>query len=173
MVYRQYLIVFQVWTFTHVAPLPLVKTRHQQRPALGTRSARSSALITANLRHHRRNMREDKRQVLVVWSRRPLVQSDSLRACAVQTALIECVYTDDMQTADLSCPFAYPDKKQSRKKQHRHQQVKCETYIIHCYSPHRPYNSLIWSLCRVVGTQPVCPLNLFHKTRKQGCSRRQ
>lgn len=47
-------------------------------------------------------MREDKRQVLAVWSRRPLVQSDSLRACTAQTALIECVYTDDMQTADLS-----------------------------------------------------------------------
>lgn len=34
----------------------------------------------------------------------------------MQTALTECVYMDDMQTADLSCPFTYPDKKKSGKK---------------------------------------------------------
>lgn len=78
-------------------------------------SARSLALVAANLLRRLGNMREDKRQVLAVWSRRPSAQSDSLRARAVHTALIERVYTDDTLTEDLHCPLTHPDKKNLKK----------------------------------------------------------
>lgn len=124
MVYRKYLIHFRR---EHLHTLAACENKTSALTGAGNPIRTFLALIGANLRRRRRNTREDKRQVLAVWSGRPLVQSDSLRAYTVQTALIECVYTDNMQIADLSCPFTYPDKKNSRKKQRRHQQVKRET----------------------------------------------
>lgn len=128
------------------------------------------ALIAANLRRRRQNTREDKRQVLAVWSRRPLVQSDSLRAYTVQTALIECVYTDDMQIADLSCPFPPTLIRRTPEKNNvdiNKSSVRPKYFsFISRTGVNKHFDTELFHQDRGVGAQLVCPLNPFDTTRE-------
>lgn len=92
----------------------------------------------------------------------------------MQTALIECVYTDDMQIADLSCPFTYPDKKNSRKKNNvdvnkssvRPKYFSFIYLFISRTGVNEHFDTELFHQDRGVGAQLVCPLNPFDSTRE-------